>query len=225
MGGAASVKYRTKDLIKTMHRLDKQLRSLDELAKEEHNREMIEDAIKKREQALLPVYEQISVQFCDLHDTPGRMKAVGVIEKEVDWRNARSFFYWRLRRKLAEFDLRKKVIEASKVGRGLATPTPIQASSIIKGWFLETPTMKEDLWENDKVVLTWMGERYGELEQKVVTYAKESVTKEVVQVMSAGGNTQVIGMDGIVEGISQVYNQMTPTEREDLKQKLANALS
>merc|ERR1712038_1267329 len=61
--GAASVKYRTKDLIKTMHRLDKQLRSLDELAKEEHNREMIEDAIKKREQVLLPVYEQISVQF------------------------------------------------------------------------------------------------------------------------------------------------------------------
>ncbi|KAL3763746.1 hypothetical protein ACHAW5_006190 [Stephanodiscus triporus] len=43
-------------------------------------RQEVMDAIHEREQALLPVYEQIAVKFCELHDTPGRMKAVGVIE-------------------------------------------------------------------------------------------------------------------------------------------------
>ena len=72
-------------------------------------RQEIAASIADRERSLLPVYEQISVQFCELHDTPGRMKAVGVIRQEVDWKSSRAFFYWRLRRKLAEFDLRKKI--------------------------------------------------------------------------------------------------------------------
>merc|ERR1712176_1077327 len=144
--GAASVKYRTKDLIKTMHRLDdtliafaKQLEDKDSLTEKEIT--AIKESIKTRECALLPVYEQISVQFCELHDTPGRMEAVGVIRKQVEWKSSRSFFYWRLRRKLAEFDLRNKVMEASEVGRGVTTPTPLEATDLIKQWFLQSPGM------------------------------------------------------------------------------------
>lgn len=51
----------------------------------------------------------MAVQFADLHDTPGRMQAVGVIRRMVPWQQARSFFYWRLRRRLAEFHLRDQV--------------------------------------------------------------------------------------------------------------------
>jgi acetyl-CoA carboxylase/biotin carboxylase 1 len=54
----------------------------------------------------------VAVQFADLHDTPGRMAAVGVIRRAVPWAEARSFFYWRLRRRLAEFHLRKEVRSA-----------------------------------------------------------------------------------------------------------------
>ena len=149
--GAASVKYRTKDLITTMHRLDAKLIELDaKLAGEglsDSEKQEIKDSISSRERSLLPVYEQISVQFCELHDTPGRMKAVGVIRQQVDWKTSRSFFYWRLRRKLAEFDLRKKIIDAAEVGRGVKTPTPLEATEMIKQWFMATPGMTEAQWE------------------------------------------------------------------------------
>merc|ERR1711862_204410 len=67
--GAASVKYRTKDMIPTMHRLDEKLKGLDRKLLESTSSDdkvKIQEAISNREKALLPVYEQIAVQFCDL---------------------------------------------------------------------------------------------------------------------------------------------------------------
>jgi len=228
--GAASVKYRTKDLIATMHRLDEKLIDLDkqlsqaEQSTAESRRNEIKEAIANRERALLPVYEQISVQFCELHDTPGRMQAVGVIRKQVDWSTSRTFFYWRLRRKLAEFDLRKKIIEASEVGRGVKSPTPLEASDMIKQWFMESPGMTEEKWEDDKIMLAWMGQNHAHLESKVIEYTKECVVQEVMQVMTAGGNTAKIGTRGIVEGISRAMTTMTQEEKESFKAMLGQTL-
>lgn len=227
--GAASVKYRTKDLIATMHRLDDELIGLDDklknaVGKSDLQKE-IESQITSRENALLPVYEQISVQFCELHDTPGRMKSVGVIEKEVEWENARSFFYWRLRRKLAEFDLRKQLVDAAKVGRGVKALAPLEATALIKQWFLETPATLQELWDDDKAVLSWMAEHYSYLEQQIVAYTKEIVIQEVVQVMTAGGETARVGTAGIIEGLSRALEQMPPDEREKVKQMLAQVLA
>jgi Carboxyl transferase domain len=36
---------------------------------------------KTREQRLMGVYQQLAVQFSDLHDTPGRMQATGAVRK------------------------------------------------------------------------------------------------------------------------------------------------
>jgi acetyl-CoA carboxylase / biotin carboxylase 1 len=225
--GAASVKYRSKDLLATMHRLDGTLKDLDEKAQsivDLDEKKLVLAEIKNREQMLLPVYEQISVQFCELHDTPGRMKAVGVIEKEVEWENARSFFYWRLRRKLAEFDLRKQLIDAAEVGRGVKAMTPLQATAVVKKWFLDSPDMNEDMWQDDKIVLTWMAGHYSALEQNISNYTKEVVTQEVLQVMTAGGNTAKVGIAGIVDGISKALEQMNQEERDNTIQLFMNVL-
>ena len=226
--GAASVKYRTKDLISTMHRLDEELKSLDaKLAGESLSSEeaaAVKDAVFKRERSLLPVYEQIAVQFCELHDTPGRMKAVGVIEREVEWRQARSFFYWRLRRKLAEFDLRKQLIQAAEVGRGVEAPTSVEASAKIEQWFMDTPGMTKEDWKDDKKVLSWMADHHADLEKKVLTYTKECVVQEVLQVMTAGGNTARVGASGIVEGLVRACENMDNEEKDEFKNMLAEAL-
>ncbi|CAB9525754.1 Acetyl-CoA carboxylase 1 [Seminavis robusta] len=225
--GAASVKYRTPDLIVTMHRLDDQLIALDsKLASESDDaaKSAIKEKISKRESALLPVYEQIAVQFCELHDTPGRMKAVGVIHREVEWKESRTYFYWRLRRKLAEFDLRKKLVEASQVGRSVKTLSPLEASAVVKQWFLETAGMDEAGWDNDKLLLSWMGERYAELEQKVLDYTKRCVAEEVVQVMTSGGNTAVIGTAGIVQGVGEAYKKMDPEQKAHFMKMLKETL-
>ena len=226
--GAASVKYRTKDLLSTMHRLDDQLIALDkELAAEgsDEGKAAIKERITQREQMLLPVYEQISVQFCELHDTPGRMKAVGVIQEQVDWSESRVFFYWRLRRKLAEFDFRRKLIEATEVGRSVATLTPVEASNVIKKWFLETPGMTEASWNDDRLMLSWMGERYAELEQRVLSYTKQCVVEEVVKVMTSGGNTAVVGTAGIVEGVGEAFKKMAPEQQAQFMKMLKETLN
>jgi len=86
--GTVEIKYRTKDLIRTIHRLDPICR---ELVKEissyttggstnnNNNKEDLDRRLAEREKFLLPVYQQAAVMFCDLHDTPGRMLEKGVI--------------------------------------------------------------------------------------------------------------------------------------------------
>lgn len=225
--GAASVKYRTKDLLVTMHRLDEKLKSLDielETTLESEKQKMIQNEIKQREQSLLPVYEQISVQFCDLHDTPGRMKAVGVIEKAVEWTDARRFFFWRLRRKLAEFDLRKKMQETAEVGRGLKAMSPHEASMMIKTWFLETSGMNASMWEDDQAVLSWMAQNNEELENRVLQLTVDCVTEEVYRVATSGGNTAKIGIKGVLSGLGLAYKTMSAEEKANFKKQLSGIL-
>lgn len=225
--GAASVKYRRKDLLATMHRLDHELIALNKRLAEEKNDSTvasIKNQISVRENALLPVYEQIAVQFCELHDTPGRMKAVGVVERVVEWSESRSYFYWRLRRKLAEFDLRKKIIEAAEVGRGVNAPTPLEASALIREWFTGTPRMTDNQWSDDKIVLGWMGQHHSVLEEKIMAYTKSCVAEEVAQVLTAGGNTGLVGTSGIVEGLGRALASMDSEEKAKLKQAILEVL-
>ena len=93
--GTISIKFRESERIDAMKRIEPQL-STD----------------KKRMAELMPVYEQVATQFADLHDTPGRMKAKGVISEIIDWNVSREFFYWRLRRRLHEERITKAVMEA-----------------------------------------------------------------------------------------------------------------
>ena len=53
------------------------------------------------------MYEQIQTQSCELHDSPFRLDDVGVIEREVEWKESRSFVL-RLHRKLVECNLKWK---------------------------------------------------------------------------------------------------------------------
>lgn len=90
------VKFRRGDQIKAMHRLDATLKVLDQ--DPEGNKE----AIKAREDQLLPVYLQVAHEFADLHDRAGRMEAKGVIRKALEWKNSRKYFHSRLMRRLQE---------------------------------------------------------------------------------------------------------------------------
>lgn len=224
--GAASVKYRKKDLIATMHRLDSEIINLDQkLNNPTCDADNVRAEISAREQMLLPVYSQVAVQFCELHDTPGRMKAVGVIEREVEWKGARSFFYWRLRRKLAEFDLRKQVLEAGNVGRGVKTLTALEASELVKSWFAESQGVRAEQWSDDKVVLTWMAHNHKTLEEKIVAHTRDIVSEEVYRVLTAGGGTARVGLSGIAEGISRALENLSAGEKEQTIKMLSEVLT
>ena len=59
----------------------------------------MESSIHSREQALLPVYRQMATTFAQMHDSPVRMVAKGVLRGIVPWEQARPFLAARLRRR------------------------------------------------------------------------------------------------------------------------------
>ena len=81
--GTVEIKFRKRDLQKTMRRVDPTCRQLveklnnPEMLGEEQKK--LEAELKAREETLMPMYHQVAVHFADLHDTPGRMEEVNVI--------------------------------------------------------------------------------------------------------------------------------------------------
>ncbi|GAB5367881.1 hypothetical protein AAMO2058_001270000 [Amorphochlora amoebiformis] len=106
--GICEVKYREGDQVKTMRRLDPELRSLcDQLEADPDNVELTAQ-IRNREEKLKPIYLNIAHEFADLHDRAGRMKAKGVIRDALSWESSREYFHWRIRRRLEELKWAKE---------------------------------------------------------------------------------------------------------------------
>ena len=114
--GIVGIKYRKEKLLATMERLDAEYARLKAAAEDAgappQKRAEARKRMAARENALLPVYTQVALQFADLHDRAGRMLAKGVVRAALKWEGARRFFYWRLRRRLAEDRLLDALDEA-----------------------------------------------------------------------------------------------------------------
>ncbi|KAJ8379366.1 hypothetical protein SKAU_G00001440 [Synaphobranchus kaupii] len=159
--GTVEIKFRRKDLLKTIRRIDSTYARLAEQLGtpelSEKERKDLDGKLKAREEFLLPIYHQVAVQFVDLHDTPGRMQEKGVITDILDWKSSRSFFYWRLRRLLLEQVVKGEILQANKeLSDG-------HVQSMLRRWFVETEgTVKAYLWENNKVVVEWLEKHLSE---------------------------------------------------------------
>mmetsp|Transcript_27637 Transcript_27637/g.55649 ORF Transcript_27637/g.55649 Transcript_27637/m.55649 type:complete len:1816 (-) Transcript_27637:165-5612(-) len=211
--GAASIKYRMKDIEVTMRRTDKELVQLaatlaDAKANgDEEGAAAAVKAMKAREKKVLPIYQQIAVQFADLHDTPGRMAAAGVIEAQVDWKTSRSFFYWRLRRRLAEFELRKQICKAD------VEQTPLKASATLKQWFVASGEAAAD-WPDSRKVLAWIGSKQTFLRAKLEAL-------KVSGVAAKAADLALLSPEGLAAGVVSAFQQMDAMQREVLRQHLA----
>ncbi|XP_074494152.1 acetyl-CoA carboxylase isoform X1 [Sebastes fasciatus] len=218
--GTVAIKYRRKDLLKTMKRLDSVYASLvEQLASPElsdkQSREL-ESKLKAREEFLLPIYHQVAVQFVDLHDTPGRMQEKGVITDILDWKNVRTFFYWRLRRLLLEQVVKCEILEANKdLSDG-------HMQSMLRRWFVETEgTVKVYLWDNNKAVVEWLekhltkedGTRSG-IRENIKYLKRENTLKHIRSLVEANP-------DVAMECIIHMSQNITPSQRAKLSHLLA----
>merc|ERR1719171_3416898 len=93
-----------------MHRQDPTLQALD--AKAESGQDVAAE-IAAREKLLKPLFSQVAVEFCDLHDKAGRMEKVGVIREALSWRTSRAYLHWRIRRRIQETAVAKKMRAAA----------------------------------------------------------------------------------------------------------------
>ncbi|KAJ2877112.1 acetyl-coenzyme-A carboxylase, partial [Coemansia aciculifera] len=86
--------------------------------------------------------------FADLHDRAGRMAAKGVIRKELQWAQSRTYFYYRLKRRLAEEHVRKQMRSvAPNVDRK-------EQTEVIRSWFLKSDSAG-DFDQDDSIVAAW----------------------------------------------------------------------
>ncbi|XP_073322539.1 acetyl-CoA carboxylase isoform X2 [Pagrus major] len=218
--GTVEIKFRRKDLLKTMRRLDSVYAGLvEQLASpelsEKQSREL-ESKLKAREEFLLPIYHQVAVQFVELHDTPGRMQEKGVITDILDWKNVRTFFYWRLRRLLLEQVVKCEILQANKdLSDG-------HMQSMLRRWFVETEgTVKAYLWDNNQAVVEWLEKHLSEedgarsaIRENIKYLKRENTLKHIRSLVQANPD---LAMDCIIH----MSQNITPSQRSKLSHLLA----
>ena len=117
---------------------------------------------------------QISHEFADLHDKPGRMKAKGVIRDIVPWARAREYFFWRVRRRLMQDALVSSLKEADSSLDHAACLT------MLSEWMAGKAS-----WEDDQAVLQFFESEGAVIDEKMGEVRKESVKKTVAALLDS----------------------------------------
>uniref|UniRef100_A0A673Z9H0 acetyl-CoA carboxylase n=1 Tax=Salmo trutta TaxID=8032 RepID=A0A673Z9H0_SALTR len=213
--GTVEIKFRKKDLVKTMRRVDPVYMGLAErLGTPElgpPERKELETKLMEREEFLLPIYHQVAVQFADLHDTPGRMQEKGVITDILEWRTSRHFFYWRLRRLLLEDTVKRKI----QVANSELTDGQIQA--MLRRWFVEAEgTVKAYLWDSNEEVVEWLEKQLKEeegarsiVDENIKYIRRDHILKQIRSLVQANPE---VAMDSIVH----MTQHISPTQRAEV---------
>uniref|UniRef100_A0A3B4B461 Uncharacterized protein n=1 Tax=Periophthalmus magnuspinnatus TaxID=409849 RepID=A0A3B4B461_9GOBI len=213
--GTVEIKFRRKDLVKTMRRVDPIYMSLAErLGTPElspPDRKELETKLKEREEFLLPIYHQVAVQFADLHDTPGRMQEKGVITDILEWQTSRQFFYWRLRRLLLEDTVKRKIQMAN------TELTDGQIQAMLRRWFVEAEgAVKAYLWDNNEEVVIWLEKQLAEeegarsvIDENIKYIRRDHILKQIRSLVQANPE---VAMDSIVH----MTQHISPTQRAEV---------
>ncbi|XP_051124639.1 acetyl-CoA carboxylase 1-like [Andrographis paniculata] len=216
--GLIEIKFRNRELLQCMGRLDPQLINLKSRLQEAGTTAAAEDLkrqIKARENKLLPLYTQIATKFAELHDTSLRMAAKGVIEEVVEWSKSRSFFYQRLHRRVVEDALIKTVKDAA--GQLLDYKS---ARDTIRRWFLnsEIAGRNEGSWMDDEAFFSWQvdAKNYEDKLQEL------RVQKMLLQLSDMGNSSA--GLRTLSRALSNFLKTTDPSVRDQFAEDLREVL-
>ncbi|CAG7995278.1 unnamed protein product [Penicillium salamii] len=230
--GIVGIKYRRDKQLDTMARLDAKYgelrRSLEDTSLTKEQLSDVKVQMAAREELLLPVYTQVALQFADLHDRAGRMEAKNTIRQPLQWANSRRFFYWRLRRRLSEEQIVKRMVAASASpapqtgaagaipATGTHTSTESPRAAHLRALHAWTGLLDEELEHNDQKVSAWYEENKKFVQTKIDALRTEGVASEVAQLLI--GNK-----DGGLRGVQQVLSMLPVEEREEVLKYLGSA--
>jgi len=211
--GIVGIKYRKEKQLETMARNDPTYgalkRKLNDPATPQDQLQTIKAQMNEREKTLLPIYGQIAIQFADLHDRAGRMKAKGVIRQALKWQNARRFFYWRLRRRLNEEYIIKKLVAVA--------PTDDIASTRARGLeMLNAWSNIPNFATDDMSVATWYEENRQNVQDRVVKLKSEATALKVAQLISED-------RDSGLRGVMSLLSNLPTAEKEQVLKMFSKA--
>eukprot|EP01029_Cantina_marsupialis_P005679 TRINITY_DN1619_c0_g2_i2.p1 TRINITY_DN1619_c0_g2~~TRINITY_DN1619_c0_g2_i2.p1 ORF type:complete len:1268 (-),score=560.95 TRINITY_DN1619_c0_g2_i2:1218-5021(-) len=218
--GATSIKFRQKDMVTAASRIDSELKRLNkektELAAEGKPLDEVNAAIKARIEKVLPLYKQIANQFADLHDTPGRMHAKECIREVIPWNKSRVYFYWRLKRRLAEFDVIATLMKND------SALTRESAVDLIRKMFDEQARSLncdvDALWNEDQRVLDWFAANREAIFANGKHLRQKHIASEVIS----------LGMEdagSVVNGLMSMLSLLPPAQRENVLEKLRKGVT
>jgi len=214
--GMVEIKFREKELVAAMHRLDPIIRQLSLKYKDNNHPD-----IKARVSKLLPVYTGIAQSFAQMHDTPVRMLAKGVIQGIVPWENSRNFFATRLKRRLAEEALYNHLRAAD------SSITLLDAKHMVRAWFLTSPRVnsakdhygsmniqlvstndmsdedKVTAWSNDAAFMEWVESQNGAA--RIAVELKSLRQKSAAQLVATLSDTSE-GTEGLIKGLESAID-------------------
>nr|ABC96721.2 acetyl CoA carboxylase [Camellia sinensis] len=216
--GMIEIKFRTKELLECMGRLDQQLINLKKKLQEArstgaHATSESSAAAEQARRSSLPVYTQIATKSL----TTGyftEMQRRGN-QRSCDWNNCRSFFYKRLRRRVVEGSLIKTVKEAS--GDQLSHKS---ATNMIKKWFLDSKIAggREDAWADDERFFAWKDDlrNYEDKLQEL------RVQKVLLQLSNIGDSP--LDLRALPQGLAALLHKVEPSSRAQLVDELRKVL-
>ncbi|KAL6716794.1 acetyl-coenzyme-A carboxylase [Lecanora helva] len=198
--GIVNIKFRRDKQLETMARLDPlygELKTqLSDKSLSHDKQSEIKVKMSEREQLLMPVYSQIALQFSEMHDRPSRMEAKNTIRHQLLWKDSRRFFYWRLRRRLNEESLIKKMASNKDASSRATSLRRLQA------W-----TGASDFEHNDRKIATWYEENRKVVQAKIDELKSEGVAFDIANLLN-------INREGGMKGLKQFLETMPVEERE-----------
>lgn len=259
--GTLDVKFRKKDVVALMHRTDDKISALNkELAAIDaanaagavspaaassscpspppsRSKDAVLKELRARESLLFPTYHQVATQFADLHDTPGRMKSKGCIQASVPWATSREFFYWRLRRKMAEQKWVKRIVcvmeECAPAAKSAATALSVstgagvcipqkpeywrEAASLLSSWVDASKT-------TDRAVAEWFATGGGDAKVETAFQSFKAARllarmKELIGADAAASSSS--SSDATVGGLASIIGSLSAEQKAQLKKIFA----
>uniref|UniRef100_A0A0D6R0E6 CoA carboxyltransferase C-terminal domain-containing protein n=1 Tax=Araucaria cunninghamii TaxID=56994 RepID=A0A0D6R0E6_ARACU len=219
--GIVGIKYRKEKQLETMARIDPTYGQLktQSLQKGLSTEQMtsIKAKMDEREKLLGPIYQQIAIQFADLHDRAGRMEAKGTIRMPLQWRNARRFFYWRLRRRLSEEVLVKRLTSSTSINVPANSSQSVvkkeEYLAMLKNW---SGMLDVEFDKDDRKVAEWYESHRKDIYAKVDAVKADSISAKVAELLMSN-------KEGGLKGVREVLSLVPTSEREQLVRYLTGA--
>jgi len=195
--GTVEIKYRKRELLKTIDRLEKSVQE----AKAAGN----EKEVASRQVEVLPVYQQVAETFADLHDRCGRMMAKNCLHGVVEWEGSRKFFFTALRRRLLEENV------FSALAR-LDVPRA-EACALLREW------MGADAHDDNAKAVEWITTNMELVFEKLQTLKRERAQKCAARCLAS------LKCASIVSTFSELLKDLPENEAAALRQSLKAALN
>lgn len=173
----------------------------------------LEAQIRKREKLLEPMYRQVAIYFADLHDTPERMFEKNTIQEIIPWKKARGLFYWRLRRRLLEEEIKNEILSTQP------NLDVRQMGAMLRRWFIEDKgTTESYLWDQDEAATYWL-EAQRRTDNSVVSRNIMCVKRDAV--VTRIKETLDIFPEIRLDAVLEIAHRLQPAERAELQRTLS----